>query len=68
MLVITNWNGRLGNNIMQIIRAIHYAKINFHSEINFPDIKYFRTKKLYINVEKANETIIETIFYLNKLD
>ena len=68
MLIITNWNGRLGNNIMQIIRAIHYAKINFHSEINFPDIKYFRTKKLCINIEKTNATIIRNdFFYLNKL-
>ncbi len=68
MLVITNWNGRLGNNIMQIIRAIHYAKINFHSEINFPDTKYLRRNKLYINIEKANAIIIRNdFFYLNKL-
>ena len=68
MLLITIWNGRFGNNIMQIIRAIHYAKINFHSEINFPDNKYLREKKLYINIEKANEKIIINDFFnLNKL-
>ena len=35
MLIIQSWSGRTGNNILQIIRAIHYAIINSHNSIQF---------------------------------
>ena len=30
MLLINSWLGRLGNNILQLVRAIHYATLYKH--------------------------------------
>ena len=36
MLFIEYWSGRFGNNILQLVRAIHYAKVRGHWEVSFP--------------------------------
>ena len=36
MIIIENWFGRFGNNILQILRAVHYGIINNHDKIVFP--------------------------------
>ena len=33
--IINNWVGRLGNNILQLIRCIHFCLINNHNLIKF---------------------------------
>ena len=77
MLIISHWNGRLGNNILQIIRAIHYAYIYSHKTIQFKTHNLLTNT--FINIEKNNDnnvnndnndnnsnTIIDTFFYTKK--
>jgi len=35
MILIKSWLGRTGNNILQIIRSIHYAILHNHNTIIF---------------------------------
>jgi hypothetical protein len=49
MLQITEWNGRFGNNILQLIRAIHYAVQKNHWEISFPSHSLFHRKVIYLS-------------------
>lgn len=71
MLIISHWNGRLGNNILQIIRAIHYAYIYKHNTIQFKPHNLLTNT--FINIEKNNDnnnnntnTITDTFFNLKK--
>jgi hypothetical protein len=48
MLFITTWNGRFGNNVLQLVRAIHYAVNHNHWEINFPDSGNFSRKVIFL--------------------
>jgi hypothetical protein len=57
MINIQSWNGRTGNNILQIIRAIHYSMINKHKLIQFP--KHF--------LLTSNIIILEHLLTNNKL-
>lgn len=36
MIIITNWVGRTGNNLIQLINAVRFAQKNRHHEIRFP--------------------------------
>lgn len=69
MLVINTWTGRTGNNILQIIRAIHYATINHHNIISF-NIHPLLISNIIIlnNNEKTDHTqsVIDTFFNLKK--
>ena len=68
ILRITNWTGRLGNCIMQIIRAIHYANINRYSEIIFPNNVHLNLNIIRLEIENINKKNVEnSFFYLNKL-
>jgi len=68
MLIINSWTGRTGNNILQIIRAIHYAITYNHKSIIFHPhplltAKYIILKNI-INNDKSQ--INDTFFSLNK--
>lgn len=66
MLTITSWFGRSGNNIIQILNAIHYAKLKNHKIITFPSHKLLRSTSIIINNinDINNEIINDTFFYL----
>ena len=70
-LIIYPWNGRLGNNVLQIIRAIHFGKINRYNIIIFGKHAGFLDNKIVINNFKSNNnkpTIQNTFFYPKKLN
>ena len=43
-LIINNWVGRLGNNVLQIIRAIHYGKVNGYNYLLFTNNRFFSNR------------------------
>lgn len=68
MLIINSWVGRLGNNILQLIRAIHYAVLNSHKTIHFQQQSLLTSNIITIeNIENINKSqIIDTFFSLKK--
>ena len=56
MLIVNNWFGRTGNNILQLIRAIHYAKINNHNNIKFN--KHSLLNKDYVELKALSENLV----------
>jgi len=66
MLIINQWTGRLGNNILQILRAIHFAKLKNHRLITFTNHDFLSENKIIIDNNKDNnETISDSFFYIN---
>lgn len=64
MLVIDNWIGQLGNNILQIIRAIYFAKVHYkHNIISFPNHKYLTDNKIIIDENKSNPLVLKNNFF-----
>ena len=57
-LIINSWNGRLGNNVLQILRAIHFGKLNNYNNILFNKHYAFSTNKIIINQISNNNKII----------
>ena len=72
MLIVNNWFGRTGNNILQLIRAIHYAKINNHNNIKFNKHSLLNKCEIIIeldtNITINKTSVIDTFFYLDKFD
>ena len=68
MLIIQSWSGRTGNNILQIIRAIHYAIINSHNSIQFQQHSLLTSNIITLeNIENINKSqISDTFFSLKK--
>lgn len=67
MLMINSWKGRTGNNILQILRAIHYAKKYNHSSIYFKSHPLLNSQMITLeNVENNKSIINDTFFYLKK--
>lgn len=71
MLNIQSWSGRSGNNILQIIRAIHYAIINNHNSIKFQQHSLLTSNIINLenieNIENINKSQInDTFFSLKK--
>ena len=68
MLNINSWTGRTGNNILQIIRAIHYAIINSHNSIQFQQHSLLTSNIITLeNIENSDKsTINDTFFSLKK--
>lgn len=65
MLVINKWYGRLGNNMLQILRAIYYAHIHGHNLIKFPQHPLLEDVKINLTEENDSaKTISSTFFYL----
>tara|TARA_A100001015_G_C14910443_1_gene680259 strand:+ start:414 stop:1196 length:783 start_codon:yes stop_codon:yes gene_type:complete len=69
-LIISNWIGRTGNNILQIIRAIHYGKVNGYNILLFKHL-YFSNgtvNKIILNTNKnMKKTISATFFNIKDL-
>ena len=70
MIIITSWTGRTGNNILQLIRAIHYAIINNHNLIQFQQHRMLNSKTIILNTLKIynNSQIMDNFFYLKKFN
>ena len=68
MLIINRWFGRLGNNILQLIRAIHYAVLNSHKTIHFQQHSLVTSNIITLeNIENIDKsTINDTFFSLKK--
>lgn len=68
MLIINSWFGRLGNNILQLIRAIHYAVLNNHNSIQFQKHSLLTSNIITLeNIENSDKsTINDTFFSLKK--
>ena len=66
-LYINNWNGRLGNNILQIIRAIHYAIYNDYNLIKFNNHSQLNKTIIELDlISKDNKIVSDTFFNLKK--
>lgn len=64
MLNIQSWTGRTGNNILQIIRAIHYAIINSHNSIQFQKHSLLTSNIITLeNIENINKSQISDTFF-----
>lgn len=64
MIYIQLWSGRSGNNVLQIIRAIHYAIINNHNLISFKPHELFNKTQLYLNSSKEDsQNEVKDIFF-----
>ena len=64
MLIIQSWSGRTGNNILQIIRAIHYAIINSHNSIQFQQHSLLTSNIITLeNIENSNKSQISDTFF-----
>ena len=71
MLIINKWVGRTGNIILQIIRAIHYARINNHNSIILEPHRMLTSKCIKLeNIENNNNKlqIKDNFFSLKKYD
>lgn len=70
MLIISSWFGRTGNNIFQIIRAIHYAFLHNHKSIHFNKHELLKCNKILIELDESccinNSSISDTFYYLDK--
>lgn len=66
-LIIDNWFGRLGNNILQIIRCIHYAKTYNFAQIKFPSHDYLNTTTISVNNGSNQNTILDTFFNIKNM-
>ena len=68
MLNIKSWTGRVGNNILQLLRSIHYAILNDHRLITFNEHFLLTGRVIEIeNIKTSNKlSISDTFFSLNK--
>lgn len=54
MLYIEHWSGRLGNNILQLLIAIHYACVNNYNVIKFNKHNLLSKCYIYMNNKDIN--------------
>jgi hypothetical protein len=71
MLIINEWYGRFGNNIIQIINSIEYCFQENINEITIPYHTLFKFQKIKLNccINNSNNIIIKSghfVFYLVK--
>lgn len=59
--IINKWVGRFGNNLLQLVRCIYYAKNNNYKIICFPNHKLFKYNK--IELENTNDIDSYIDFY-----
>ena len=69
MITITHWYGRNGNNIMQLIHAIYYAKLHHHILVCFPAHPFLNSTKFQlVNKEKDEDNkteVLGSFFFLD---
>ena len=70
MITIISWFGRLGNNVIQIVNAIHYAKMKNHKRVVFPPHKMLSSTTIELNHinEVRSENVEDNFFHLKKYD
>lgn len=68
MVIIPQWYGRFGNNVIQMLHALYYSMINGHRLIIAPPHKYLNN---LIEVRKHNynnlKIVINRFFYIEQL-
>ena len=65
MLIIDRWVGRLGNNILQVLRSIYLARKTGHDTIKLPNHHFFNETFIEVNKRYAdNKTIYGDFFDL----
>lgn len=64
-LTISNWIGRTGNNILQIIRAIHFGIVNKYNMLLFkhPYFSHGKVTKIILNINKTIKNNISATFF-----
>ena len=68
MAYITNWTGGIGNNILQIVRACHYAEVNNRPFVIFPYHQNLIGNKIFISNSVNTSRTDDTFFYLSNLN
>jgi hypothetical protein len=53
-LTITNWSGRLGNNLLQIIRAIHYGLLHNIPQVIFNTHYALNKNMIHLDISNYN--------------
>lgn len=67
MIIIDKWTGGLGNNILQLIRAIYYCKdIDKHYLVKYPNHNFLKGNQIKIEEGNNSLTIKDSFFYLSK--
>lgn len=68
-LIITSWIGRLSNNVLQVIRAIHYAKTKNYNFIYFEKKNtVFKNNFIAVNkIKNSNVYIYNTFFNIKQM-
>jgi hypothetical protein len=61
--IINNWVGRLGNNILQLIRCIHFCLINNHNLIKFNNHNILNKNYIELDNKINNLSIIHDDFF-----
>lgn len=70
MIIINSWYGRTANNILQLIRAVHYAVLNNHNCIKMNKHYLFNSTEIKLNYENNNNKLIisDDFFNLKKFN
>ena len=55
MITITHWFGRNGNNIMQLIHAIYYAKVHDHTSVRFPEHPFLNSTMIQVELKHIDD-------------
>jgi hypothetical protein len=64
IIQISKWNGRLGNNVLQLIYSIKYGFENNYNKIIFPKSDYFIKQEVIISKNNYDKKdIISGIYY-----
>ena len=66
MLIIDSWFGRLGNNILQVLRAIHYGLTHNHNSVKIPGHKMFLNQEISLNNTPDKQNIVKNNFFYLK--
>lgn len=65
MIIISAWYGRFGNNVLQVLRAIHACKHLDHGVVRLPSHNLFGVTSMVIDgsVDETSLPIIESEFF-----
>lgn len=63
MITITHWYGRNGNNIMQLIHAIYYAKVYNHNTVRFPAHAFLNSNQIQLQDQQEKKEEVKGVFF-----